>query len=63
MTTQTFNTQQDLVKDLRKIRDEISREIKDMSFEQERIYLDKLLANKEKSAPNNISFQQLGLEE
>ena len=63
MTTQTFNTQQDLVKDLRKIREEISREIKDMTFEQERMYLDKLLANKEKSAPNNISFQQLGPEE
>ena len=60
MTTQTFNMQQDLVKDLRKIREEISREIKDMTFEQERMYLDKLLANKEKSAPNNISFQQLG---
>ena len=52
MTTQTHNTQQDLVKDLRKIRDEISNEIKDMTFEQERAYLDKLLTDKEKSAPN-----------
>lgn len=50
--TQTFNTQQDLVKDLRKIRDQISNEIKDMTFEQERAYLDKLLADKEKYAPN-----------
>ena len=52
MTTQTHNTQQDVVKNLRKIRDEISHEIKDMSFEQEREYLDSLLADKEKSAPN-----------
>ena len=52
MTTQTPNTQQGLVKDLRKIRDQISYEIKDMTFEQERAYLDKLLANKEKYAPN-----------
>jgi hypothetical protein len=51
MTTQTYNTQQDLVKDLRKIRDQISHEIKDMTFEEERAYLDKLLADKEKSAP------------
>jgi len=28
-------------------------EIKDMTFEQEREYLDKLLADKEKYAPNN----------
>lgn len=47
MTTQTYNTtQQGLVMDMRKIRDQISSEIKDMTFEQERIYLDKLLANK-----------------
>lgn len=52
MTTQTHNTQQGVVKDLRKIRDQISNEIKDMTFEQERAYLDKLLADKEKSAPN-----------
>jgi len=52
MTTQTYNTQQNVVKDLRKIRDEISNEIKDMSFEEERAYLDKLLAGKGKSAPN-----------
>lgn len=53
MTTQMHDTQQDVVKNLRKIRDEISSEIKDMTFEQERAYLDKLLADKAKSAPNN----------
>lgn len=52
MTTQIYNTQQDLVKDLRKIRDRISNEIKDMTFEQERAYLDKLLADKQKSSHN-----------
>jgi hypothetical protein len=52
MTTQTYNTQKDVVKDLRKIRDQISIEIKDMTFEEERAYLDKLLADKEKYAPN-----------
>ncbi len=52
MTTQTYNTQQDVVKNLREIRDQISNEIKDMTFEQERAYLDKLLADKNKSAPN-----------
>ena len=52
MTTQTYNTQQDLVKDLRKIRDQISSEIKDMTFEQERAYLDELLADKKKSEVN-----------
>ncbi len=54
MTIQTHNTQQNVVKDLRKIRDQISNEIKDMTFEQERAYLDKLLADKEKSAPNRV---------
>ena len=54
MTTQTYNTQEDLVKDLRKIRDQISNEIKDMTFEQERAYLDELLADKKKSAPKSI---------
>ena len=47
MTTQPYNnTHQGLVKDMRKIRDQISNEIKDMTFEQERIYLGKLLADK-----------------
>jgi len=57
MTTQTCSTQQDLVQELRKIRDQISNEIKDMTFEQERAYLDKLLADKGESAPN-ISLLQ-----
>lgn len=52
MTTQTYNTQQDVVKDLRKIRDQISNEIKDMTFEQERAYLDRLLSDKGKSSHN-----------
>lgn len=55
MTTQTLNTHQDVVKDLRKIRDQISNEIKDMSFEQERAYLDKLLADKQKSASKSTA--------
>lgn len=46
--TQVFSTQNDLVKDLRKIRDQISSEIKDMTFEEERAYLNKLLIDKEK---------------
>ncbi len=49
MTAQTNSTQQDLVKDLRKIRDQISSEIKDMTFEQERAYLDKSLSERESS--------------
>jgi hypothetical protein len=54
MTTQTYNTQQDLVQELRKIRDQISNEIKDMTFEEERAYLDKLLADKEKASSNRV---------
>jgi hypothetical protein len=52
MTTKTYNTQENLVKDLRKIRNQISHEIKDMTFEEERAYLDKLLGVKEKSSHN-----------
>ena len=54
MTTQTYNgTQLGLVQDLRKIREQISSEIKDMTFDQERAYLDKLLAdNKQPALPN-----------
>ena len=48
MTTQIHNTQQNVVKDLRIIRDQISNEIKDMTFEEERNYLDKLLADSKK---------------
>ena len=56
MKTQTYETQTDVVKNLREIRDEISIEIKDMTFEQERAYLDKLLADKDKSAPNMVQI-------
>ena len=49
MTTQTYNAQQNVVKELRKIRDEISNEIKDMTFEEERAYLDELLNKKDKT--------------
>ena len=54
MTTQTYNgTQPGLVQDLRKIREQISSEIKDMTFDQERAYLDKFLAdNKQPKLPN-----------
>jgi len=52
MTPQTQSSKQGLVQEFRKIRDQISNEIKDMTFEQERAYLDKLLAEKQKSATN-----------
>ena len=52
MTIQIYNTQQDTLQELRKIRDQISNEIKDMTFEQERAYLDKILADEKKAAPN-----------
>ncbi|MBC7424809.1 MAG: hypothetical protein H7334_15320 [Ferruginibacter sp.] len=52
MTTQNYNTQEGLVLDMRKIRDEISSEIKDMTFEQERAYLDKLLNGQELTSVN-----------
>ena len=51
MTIQTYNTQQDVVKNLRKIRDQINNEIKDMNFEEERAYLDTLLADKGECLP------------
>jgi hypothetical protein len=35
-----------MVQSLRSIRDQLSHEIKDMTFEQERAYLDQLLAGK-----------------
>jgi hypothetical protein len=35
-----------MVKAMREIRDKISNEIKDMSFEEERAYLDKLLKSR-----------------
>ncbi len=52
MTTQNHNNRQNLVQDLRKIRDQISSEIKEMTFDEERAYLDKLLSNNQPQAPN-----------
>jgi hypothetical protein len=57
MTTTTYKTQQNVVKDLRKIRDQISSEIKAMTFEEERAYLDKLL-NDEREFSNNTSVAE-----
>jgi hypothetical protein len=37
--------QEGVVKDMRKIRDQINAEIQHMTFEEERVYLDKLLDN------------------
>ena len=37
----------DAIKTMREIRDKISLEIMNMTYEQERAYLDKLLANSE----------------
>lgn len=59
MTKQTYNTQQNMVQELRKIRDQISNEIKEMTFEEERAYLDKLLTAKnnptDSSRPGNTA--------
>ena len=52
MTTPKSDTTSNVVQGLRNIRDEISREIKDMTFEEERAYLDQLLANNRPPAPN-----------
>ncbi len=47
MTAQTYSTPtQGVVQNLRGIRKQLSHEIKDMTFEQERAYLDQLLAEK-----------------
>jgi hypothetical protein len=52
MKTQTiYKTTDGVVKAMRQIRDEISYEIKEMTYEEEKAYLDKLLAGKGK--PNN----------
>ena len=48
MKTQTPKTRKGIVTNLRKIRDGLSDEIKDMTFEEERAYLDKLLAKNSK---------------
>lgn len=47
MTTPTYNDPKEgIVQNLRSIRNQISHEIKDMTFEQERAYLDQLLVEK-----------------
>ena len=43
MTTATYEPVKNMVQSMRKIRDEISDEIKDMTFAEERAFLDKLL--------------------
>ena len=49
MTTPTCSDpKQGVVRNLRSIRDQLSHEIKDMTFEQERAYLDQLLTEKPK---------------
>ena len=58
--TQPCNTQQDLVQELRKIRDQVSNEIKNMTFEEERAYLDKLLADKDKSTSSRVDNPATG---
>ena len=57
MTAPTYSgPKQGVVRNLRSIRDQISHEIKDMTFEQERAYLDQLLAEKPKaSAPQCLT--------
>ena len=46
MAEEKHKTTADMVKTMRQIRDEINDEIKDMVFEEERAYLDQLLALK-----------------
>lgn len=59
MTTQTYDTQQNVVKDLRKIRDEISNEIMHMSFDEERAYLDELLNKEQPGKAKTYSFEEI----
>ncbi len=53
MTTPNSDRTSNVVQELRNIRDEISKEIKDMTFEEERAYLDQLLATNRPPAPNS----------
>ena len=47
MTTWIFNNPTEgVVQEMRNIRNQISSEIKEMTFEEERAYLDKLLSEK-----------------
>ena len=53
MKTPNNDIASNMVREFRKIRDEISKEIRDMTFEQERAYLDQLLAPNRPPAPNS----------
>jgi hypothetical protein len=55
------NVQEGMVKTLRSIRDQINQEVKEMTFAEQRAYLDKLLAQK-KPTPS-IALAQAGLTE
>jgi hypothetical protein len=50
--------QPNVVRDLRSLRDQLSHEIKAMSFEEERAYLDQLLAASKASRPEQISSHE-----
>jgi len=52
MTTPNSNSTSNIVQNLREIRDEISKEITNMTFEEERAYLDQLLNINQPPAPN-----------
>lgn len=47
MIVETYSIQPGVVNDLRKIRDQISAEIKDTTFDKEIAYLGKLLSDKD----------------
>ena len=56
MTTQTYNNPQTIsgmVQAMRVIRDAVSNEIKDMTFEEERAFLDKLLSDRKNTTNND----------
>jgi len=56
MTTQIFSAPMEgVVQEMRNIRNQISNEIKEMTFEEERAYLDKLLAEKQYTESENTS--------
>ena len=61
MRTQTLsNTTDGMVKTMRAIREEISKEIKEMTFEEERAYLDHLLMNRKKGSFDAIAIDNEG---
>ncbi len=61
MRTQTLsNTTDGMVKTMRAIREEISKEIKEMTFEEERTYLDHLLMNRKKGSFDAIAIDNEG---